>query len=464
MNPNEDPELNVKEIVDMFKKEQQVQSHTYGWAYPVEIKEEDYRNYTYHSTQSLTQPTLTFRVRDNQDRTVETGKTANQYKARNYVSSSSPYDFHGLVEPAIEWSLLCTFEAPVLNDAQLKTSFKEEDICFRGKAKVFDTRVLSTRPTKKLPLPAVTAKDEPSILTDPVIVDLQTKPMAEGAQMRVFTSVKCLAAISVCNRSVCPFELVFDKKDKDLYVYPRTKNSPAISESTYETITVANSNRREDASSDFLANLQESCNIQAQFTAIANAGQTPEFRLGEDIKFPDAEDYNGAFVYRRFVIGQIEYIVRCEIDCLRQAIEDQDDEDERPQIAICRTFNSLPTDLERHVNWAVDLEKQRSSLLLAEVKDNSNTFARWTAIGRLMNCAQIFLGFAERKVRNNNMNHVILSAERQAYPRSATMISLTEKSMMGMINLIFSKLLSQDQGIYHFQRDPRKRCAKIYKE
>ena len=463
MNPNEASEINVKEFVDIFKKDYTGQPHQYGRTYLVEIKEEEYRNYTYHSQASLIQPTTTFRVRDNQDRTAETGKAANTYKNRNYVTSS-PYDFHGLVEPAVEWSLLCTFEAPVLNDAQLKSSFKEEDICFRGKAKVFDNRILSTRPARKLPLPAVTYKEEPSILTDPVILDLQQKPTSEGAQMRVFTTVKCLAAISVCNRSVCPFELVFDKREKDLFVYPRTKNSPAISESTYETITVANSNRREDASSDFLSNLQESCNIQAQFTAAANGGQTPEFQLGEDVHFPDDEDYKGAFVYRRFVIGSVEYIVRCEIDCLRQAITTDEDDEERPQIAICRTFNSLPTDLERRVNWAVDLEKQRSSLLLAEVKDNSNTFARWTAIGRLMNCSQIFLAFAERKVRNNNFNHVILSAERQAYPRSATMISLTEKSMMGMINLIFSKMLGQGDGIYHFQRDPRKRCAKIYKE
>lgn len=448
----EDPELDVSEFTKYFAS---VNPHNYGWSYTTEISEEVYKTYTYHSIWTFAAPVLTFKLREPSERVQETYKTSGSRKMRGAVVTASPYDFHGQVEPAVEWKLVNTFEGPVLSDAKYDDKIIEEDICFTGKAKIFNTKLLSARPSRKLQLPVVNAPaNEEPLLSDPNIQKiLEEKPRAA---MRVISSAKCLAAISVCNRAVCPFELVFEKKGNDIFVYPRSENSPAIQESTIETITVPPNLRREEVGSDFINSIPESSNIAAQFIAACQG--TEEFKLGENSNLP-GDNEEKPFVYRRFILRNIEYIVRCEIDCLRDPLK----EGERPSMAICRTFNDLPTSLRR-TNWAVDLEKQRSSLVLAEVKDNSNMFARWTAIGRLMDCTQIFLGFAERKVKTNPSIHVILAAERQAYGRNAGMISLTEKNMMGMMYLIFSKLIGQGDGIYHFQRDARKKSAKIYKE
>lgn len=447
-----DPELDVNEFITFFKGS----SHNYGYIYTTEISEDLYRQVTYHSIYSFTAPQLTFRLRqtfDDRNYVEPKGPGAK----RRTIATASPYDFHGLVEPNVDWQQIHTIEGAALNDATFNGKITEEDIKFTGRAKVFNSSLLSTRPHKKRALPEANYKEESPILEDPVFKEIAQEKTK--ANIRVFASAKALAAISVVNRSVCPFELIFKKDGINLWVYQRTEESPAIFESSFETITIPVNQRRDDTREEFLRNLVEASNIAAQFQAAANSGDGPTFTLGDDLEHPGDDDDSKPYLYRRLVLDNVEFIIRAEIDCLRDPLQPG----ERPSIAICRTFNNLPTSL-RQVSYATDLEKARSSLLLAEVKDNSNIFAKWVAIGRFMDCQQIFLGFVERKVSTNKQQHVLLASERQAYGRGASIITLPEASMMGQIYQVFQKMIASDDGIYHFQRDSTHRVVKIFKE
>lgn len=445
-----DPDIDVTEFCKAFDGA----AHNYGWIYPTEISEELYRSVTYTSIWTFTAPVLNFKLRATTEWNPDQGLSKQAIKRRT-VATATPYDFHGLVEPQVDWDLYTTFEASMLNDAAYSDKIFEEDIKFTGKAKVFNSSILSTRPAKKRLLPECSYTEESPVLEDPVFEEI--KQQKSKSALRVFTTAKALAAISVVNRSVCPFELVFKKEGNDLFIYTRANESAAVCENTLETVTIPVNQRRDDTRDEFLKGLVESCNIASQFVAAANSGDGPTFTLGEDLDHAGDDDPTRPYVYRRFILKEIEFIIRCEIDCLRDPVK----EGERPSLAICRTFNNFPTQL-RSTNWDKDLEKARSSLLLAEIKDNCNSFAKWVAIGRLMQCNQIFIAFVERKNPANRNTHVVCAAERQNYSRGASIITLSEQSMMGMIYMVFQKMVSAQDGIYHFQRDPVHRCAKIF--
>jgi hypothetical protein len=289
---------------------------------------------------------------------------------------------------------------------------------------------------------------EPRITEDPHIAEIAQVPTEYD--LRVFASSRTLAALVSAPRTAYPFHLFFEKSGTDLYVTTRTDDSPALIETNLETITTAQQQLpREKLMAEFRENIAEATLVNRQFVEYGKEGKN-DIVLGEESTFPA--------VYRSIVVRNIEFIVRCPIDAIREPPA----ADERPKYVVCRTFNDVPTIL-RPYEWD-NLPMKRGATLSAEAHANASKVARWVAMAQLMGADACFLGYTIRKQRTTSKyGHLVIGVEKHTPKGLGDIISLPARAIYGMLNLVFSKMISVPDGVYAFLRDSRtKRNYGIY--
>jgi hypothetical protein len=211
--------------------------------------------------------------------------------------------------------------------------------------------------------------------------------------------------------------------------------------------------QREKMQMEFRANIEEATNINAAFIEFGKDGKN-DIQLGPELP----EDYGTlAAVYRSIVIENIEFIVRCPVDAVREPPT----EGERPKYFICRTFNDVPTQLRR-TNWEKELEQKRGATLSGEARANAAKVARWLVITQLLEADACLLGFSVRKTPNSRKSHILLGVERNPPDLLGRVIALLPKTTYGVLLLVFSKMIGLDDGKYAYLRDSKSKLKKTY--
>jgi hypothetical protein len=448
--------LSEEELAELlgFFPEQEQDSHPYGWSYPVELPEDVLHSVTYARAIPIGTASRPFPIQKDADAGDHQSGPPRIIKKKGSSNSVSPYDFHPSCEIPFEWEHISSIEQASLQNAAFKAAPVSRDLGAVGSTGVFNPKYLGIRANFKWPLPAVVAAKELPIDSDPVIGELAQQP--SQCALRVFASAKTLAAVVSSSRSLFPFDLVFDKRGNDLFVLTRSSArdvDPAIVETNMETIMTTMQFQRDKMQIEFRANIEEATNINAAFIQFGKDGKNV-VHLGPELP----EDYGTlAAVYRSIVIENIEFIVRCPVDAVREPPT----EGERPKYLICRTFNDVPTQLRR-TNWEKELEQKRGATLSGEARANAAKVARWLVITQLLDADACLLGYSVRKTPNSRKSHILLGVERNPPDSLGRVIALLPKTTYGVLLLVFSKMIGLDDGKYAYLRDSKSKLKKTY--
>ena len=446
MKPTNNENVDLSPVFKYLPKRDHPEGEV-GNFYNTDIPEELYHKLTYSlppAQQSYQRPFIP--INKDVDAISETvTHQKNVLKKKQASVASSPYDFRQSFEIPFESKPLATF------DSQLQSKTTKEaplfnDIKFVGKTAVFNQKLIGIRSSLKHQLPTPQPRSEVPIDEDQVIKEIAATETKYA--LRVFTTAKALAAIAVCPRSIYPFDLVFNKVGKDIYVKTRPGNQAAVLETTLETITTTIQVQRDKMSIEFTNNIIESTNVNNAFIQKSTEGQQP-ISIGEDSPQP--------LVYRSMILGDIEFIIRGEVD----AIKEPPKENERPQILLCRVFNDIPSILRRNP-WE-NLDVKRGAIFLSETNVNSSKVARWVAIAKFIGAQTCMIGYATRKVPSMKNQHVLLGVERHNTDTFAHNISLNNNNLYGILIEIFSRTKDLQSGSYIFLRESRqKKTYHIY--
>lgn len=445
-----------KEPVDLtaFKKyfpKVEAKEGEVGYVYNADIPEETYHKLTYTINQPQvqyvrTQPIITKEIDSTTDSVSHPRNTYN--KKKNLSTSSSPYDFRQSCEIPIESKSLATFDSQLQN-----VIYKEAPVCtdlkFVGKSAVFNSKYVGIRSSIKRPMPSTSLEDESPIDEDPVIKEIAQKPSEQ--KLRVFATAKALAALAVCPRSVYPFDLKFEKTSKDVYVKTRPGNKSAVLETNLETFMTTVQVQRDKMTLEFTNNVIETTEVNQSFVKMSTEGQTP-IEIGEEV-----QGINGPFVYRSIIVNEIEFIVRGQIDALKEPTK----QGERPSICLCRVFNDIPTTLRKNP-WD-KLDTKRGAIFLGEINSNSAKVARWIANAKLIGAETCMIGYAVRKTPLTKDQHLLLGVEKHGTEKIARDISLFNQNLYGILNEIFTRVEDFSDGTYIFVRESKqKKTYSIY--
>ncbi|KAH0793538.1 eukaryotic translation initiation factor 3 subunit D [Histomonas meleagridis] len=370
---------------------------------------------------------------------VETPNTTRQIvKKKVQTVACSPYDFKQSYEIPINRKPIGSYDTQ-LQTANLKEIPQIKDIKIIGTTALFNKKLIGIRRSIRYPLPSVSVPDFVPIEEDPIIKEISSTPSEQS--LRVFSTAKALASIAVCQRSVFPLDIQFKKKGNDIYVIT-SNNSPAIVETTLETITTQMSVQKDRMTSDFIENINETCKVNESFIQLSTEGQDP-IKLGDESPLP--------LLYRSIVIGGIEFIIRSRIDALLDAPKPN-----KPlKLAVCRVFNDIPTPIRKDP-W-MNLEDRRGTIFINEVNANSAKVARWVTLSRLIGAEKCMIGYAIRKTSNLKEPHILLGVEQHGVDKFSQEISLTQGNVYGVLTTIFGRLKDSDDGKYLFIRDSKQR-------
>ena len=384
-------------------------------------------------------------IKEIEDVVIDSQTSTRSYaKKKTQTTPYSPYDFKQSSEIPLERKPIISYDTQ-LQTANLKEKPQFKDLKIVGSAAVFNRKFIGIRRTIKHPLSIVTLNDEIPIEEDPNIKEI-AKTESE-MPLRVFSTVKALAAIAVCQRSVYPFDLHFKKEGKDVYVIVGN-NSPAEVETTLETITTTASVQRDRMTLEFLENIPETCKVNESFIQKCVEGQE-KIKLGDDSDTP--------YLYRSIIVGGIEFVIRARIDSLSE--EPKEGEPIKP--LVCRVFNDIPTQLR--VNEWNKLEDKRGTIFIGETNANSAKVGRWVTIANLIGASKLMIGYAVRKASTIKEPHVLLGVEQHTTEKISRDISLLQGNIYGVLTIIFSRLQTAADGKYLFTRDSKqKKTYSIY--
>lgn len=411
--------------------------------YKVELPEDVYRSLTYAKPPTQSGVRLAQIQAQKEVDAIEPSAGVRQASRRRPgpVASSSPYDFRPKETPPT-WKAFRTFDQSDMQNAVAKSAPQASDVKVVGKTGVFNKKLLTMRTSTRHEMPVTSPVIEDRIEEDPVIQEIAKE--APQASLRVFASARSIAAIVTCTRSVYRFEVEFSKRGNDIYANPTASDESVLYETNLETITVTKLVDRERATNEFAQNRRESTRATAEFINFCKGGSDDQV-IGADSTH--------AFVYRRIIIENVEFIIRCEVDAVVEPIKDG----ERPKYSLCRVFNDFPNEL-RVANWAKELETKRGAVMTMEVNANSSKVARWVAMSQLLDAAMCYVGYVVRKnERSVESPHVLLGCEKHSPSSFAQIISLPIKSVYGIMEMVFDRLTGVADGTYVFVRDPKQK-------
>ncbi|RYG70101.1 hypothetical protein EON64_01055 [archaeon] len=162
-----------------------------------------------------------------------------------------------------------------------------------------------------------------------------------------------------------------------------------------------------------------------------------------------------AYRYRKFNLGAIRLITRCELHCYTLRRNEE-------EFATIHAINEWDPKYASGVNWRQTIDKQRGTLVVTEIKNNAAKFAKWTAQAMLAGAHQMKLGYVSRTAPSNPYEHVVLSMQSFKPKDLASQTNLSVTNMWGIIKMICEVLMAKADGKYVIMKDPNKSVLRIF--
>mmetsp|Transcript_38000 Transcript_38000/g.49199 ORF Transcript_38000/g.49199 Transcript_38000/m.49199 type:complete len:574 (+) Transcript_38000:24-1745(+) len=377
-------------------------------------------------------------------------------------NNNNRIDRQASVKVAADWSLIEEFDLQQFTKLQTNKP-KVEDLKWCGHLEEYDTTYDSTTSKNSKMLKRCENKMFYNVTTtdDPIIETYATEEAGN-----VYATDAILAHLMTCPRSVYPWDIVvqkmgnsifFDKRDDSQFDYltvSETSSDPPIPSEDPEAIN----------SPDNLSLEASSINQNfSQQILKPNGSNREEFK--EPNPFFDEEEVavNGggepaavAYRYRKFMLGDINLITRCELH--GTVIKNK-----TKQYMTSFALNEWDSNHSGGIEWKQKIDQQKGAVLATELKNNSCKLAKWTAQSVIAGADQMKIGFVSRVKRTDRHNHHIMATQFYKPIEFATNITLTLTNMWGIIKMLAEKFLSCDDGKFVIMKDPNKPIVRIYR-
>jgi translation initiation factor 3 subunit D len=162
-----------------------------------------------------------------------------------------------------------------------------------------------------------------------------------------------------------------------------------------------------------------------------------------------------AYRYRKFTLGGINVIARCEL----HGWTSKRGEDQNITVYSLNEWDSKYAD---GVNWRQKIDQQSGAVLATELKNNSCKLAKWTAQSILAGADQMKLGYVSRVANTNAYEHTILATQFFKPKELAAQINLNINNMWGIVKMLCELVLNKQDGKYVLLKDPNKATVRLY--
>ena len=482
----------------------------YGETYKVTLPDEIIRNSSYsHETQPAPQPSYVPLPTTDQTSGFGANSQYRYQKRLGLVQSFSPYEFRTSIDIPFYWKKLAQFDRIDIQNINFEATPTIEDIKCSGTTYYYNSEYNGFKEGVQYDLPlynaSISSRSPKPLEEDPEILKILSEETEHS--LRVVSTSKCLAAIGVCARTLFPYDLHFSKKDdKTVFVSFRSNDTYQLKDTFLETLYLPEAVSRAQPTADFFENMAE---VQAVFSEVSSllidranpvhfeefiikpiipeAPETPEVpqkrrrskrnkEIQEEQVLPplqpepeperieqriisgkDENDPKIAYVYRRIVLDDIEFIVRGEIECINKKFGS------KPELCMIRSFSDIPTPLRR-VQWTKDLINSPTGVFSHETSINGSNVGRWAAEAVLNGVSRIFVGYALRKVQNSSKGHILLGVQKFIPLNLNRLIALSSRNMYGIIHNVFAPLIDEEPGEFEFVKNPAKISYYLYRE
>lgn len=271
-----------------------------------------------------------------------------------------------------------------------------------------------------------------SMAADPIIQRLASQGAGD-----VFMSVSLLTVLMTAPRSVYPWDILIIKRGGILFFDCRPGSS-------LEYLT--NGETAPDAiheDRDSINGVQQLCaeatGVNQAFREQVLSNQAQQHNLSDAL--PSELAASGSpppgFRYRRWTLGDINLVVRCEIDaCLKLPGADG------PQTVAVHALNEFDPKWSG-VDWRQKLENQRGAVLATELKNNAAKMARWTAAALVGGVDMIKLGYVSRASFKDPTSHVLLGTQAVKPKDFAAQMNLNMDNAWGIVRALLGLCLDK---------------------
>jgi len=354
-----------------------------------------------------------------------------------------------------DWDVVEEIDLAQLSKLQVNVP-KAEDLLWAGHIDQYDEAYDRASTKAPRPLRLVENKRFYSVTTsDDHIMD---KFAVENVG-NVFATDAILAQLMAASRSVYSWDIVIQKVNGMLFLDTREN-------SQFDFLTVSETSNDPPAVADDVDEINFPDNLSLEATRInQNMSQqlVRQDREGRKTYEPnpfyeedgESEPASVAYRYRKFTLGTIELVVRCE---LHAWVSKRGEE----QLMTCHALNEFDSKLCGGVEWRQKIDQQIGAVLATEIKNNAFKMGKWAAEGILAGADVMKLGYVSRVNRTNAYEHTILATQYHKPKDFAQQIAMNLQNMWGVIKMICDLMLSQDDGKYVLMKDPNKPTMRVY--
>lgn len=288
---------------------------------------------------------------------------------------------------------------------------------------------------------------------DPVIAKY-----AADDQAKIFATDQVLSVLMASPRSVYSWDIVATKRADGKIFLDKRPNSVVDYLTVNETANDPPSDEREGIN-NVNALSQEATLINLNFSQMLLQKKSQPVKMGAPNPFeePGTRSTSMAYRYRKFSLDGTEIIVRTELD----TFYDSADTGKRKYVKLC-ALNEFDPRLSGSVDWRRKLDTQKGAVLAAELKNNSNKLAMWTAKALLAGADHMRMGFVSRVHPKDCFNHSILQVQNNTTEAFSRQINLNMDNCWGIVKGFCDLVDRQEPGKYVMLKDPNKPLVRIY--
>lgn len=198
------------------------------------------------------------------------------------------------------------------------------------------------------------------------------------------------------------------------------------------------------------------------------SGQHPQVKGKKPYPFPCSENMNAPsrlYRYRLFEMGsdkdedkKTKIYVRTEVDGYEPTSKGQ------PKYVTVKALNEWDSKYCNGINWRSTLEKQTSTVLATEMKNNSYKVSRWIMQSQLAGADSIKLAFVTRENVKDDKSHILVNMESYAPDELAIQAGLNMDNCWGILKSIIDVLKNaKKDGTYYIVRNPNEKELNFYR-
>mmetsp|Transcript_21070 Transcript_21070/g.21767 ORF Transcript_21070/g.21767 Transcript_21070/m.21767 type:complete len:580 (+) Transcript_21070:69-1808(+) len=356
-----------------------------------------------------------------------------------------------------DWEVIEEIELAQLPKLQTKLP-DVEDLLWCGHVDQCDDAYDKISPKAPRPLRRMQNKQFHYVTTteDPVIEKFILENVGN-----VFATDAIISHLMAASRSVYSWDIVIVKGNNMLFLDKRDN-------SQFDFLTVSETANEPPQANDDIDEINHPEKLSLEATVInQNFSQQilkepsegrkvfePNPFYDEETSNPDTEPASVAYRYRRFKLGNISLVLRCEL----HGWTSKRGED---LFVTSYALNEWDSRYSGGVEWRQVFDQQRGAILANEFKNNSFKLGKWASQSILAGADLMKLGFVSRVNRTNAYEHAILAT--QFFKPKELGISMSLANMWGIVKMICDLMMNQEDGKYVLLKDPNKPVLRLYR-